>query len=76
MAGDTGARLDQRWEDGVPHHPFSEAVVRAMAEIDREAGLPVDIEIGGDGDNGETMMFLLDEWVERNGGKCPCCGKK
>jgi len=51
-------------------------VVRAMSKIDGEAGLPVDIKMGGDGDIGETMMFLLDVWIEKNGGKCPCCGKK
>ena len=68
--------MRDRWSEGLDHHPFSEAVVKAINEIDMEAGLHFDFKTGGDGDEGETLMYWLDEWIERNGGKCPCCGKR
>ena len=68
--------MRDRWSEGLSHHPFSEAVVKAINEIDDEAGLYFDFKTGGDGDTGETLIFWLDEWIERHGGVCPCCGKQ
>ena len=51
----------QRWEQGVEHDPRSEEIVRAMAKLDWEFyDGHLDIRVGGDGDNGESMMYLLD----------------
>jgi len=53
--------IGKRWANEIPHHPKS---VQLMAEIQY-----VDFKyntdyfrwkIGGDGDNGETLMYVLD----------------
>lgn len=52
---------DERWEQGIDHDPRSERLVRAMGKIDFEVGGDhLQIKMGGDGDNGEHMMYLLD----------------
>ena len=51
----------ERWEQGIEHDPRSEEIVRAMARLDWEHyNGALDIRCGGDGDNGESMMYLLD----------------
>jgi len=68
--------MRDRWAEGLPHHPFSVSVVQAIKDIDENDGnLYFDFRTGGDGDNGETLMFWLDEWIEQHG-KCPCCRKE
>jgi len=55
----------ERWEQGIDHDPRSEKIIRAMARLDWElCDGALDIEVGGDGDNGETMMYLLDCYFE------------
>lgn len=57
--------IEKRWEKGIPHHPNSIKIVKAMSVLDYElGGDSLDIKIGGDGDNGEAMMFLLDLYFE------------
>ena len=57
----TNPTLEERWEQGIDHDPRSEKLVRAMAKIDFEQCQDsLQINVGGDGDNGETMMYLLD----------------
>ncbi len=58
--------INERWEQGVPHDPRSEAIARGIAEIDfNECGDSFGFKFGGDGDNGETLMYLLDVYFER-----------
>lgn len=52
--------IDRRWEDGVPHDPRSEELYENIARIDYEADDIFDWKSGGDGDNGEQLMYLLD----------------
>ena len=55
----------ERWEQGIDHDPRSEKLVRAMAKIDFDlCDDSLQINVGGDGDNGETMMYLLDYFFE------------
>lgn len=55
----------QRWEEGIDHDPRSEEIIRAMAKLDVAiGGDALWINIGGDGDNGEHMMYLLDCYFE------------
>lgn len=62
-------KVVDRWSEGIPHHPLSELIVGAMSHIDWKCyDLAVDIRHGGDGDNGEMMMYILDEYFERFGG--------
>ena len=55
----------KRWEQGIPHHPKSEAMMEDLMNAD---WLFSDDYFcwkkGGDGDNGETLMFALDIMFE------------
>lgn len=50
--------LDRRWSAGEPHDPRSTALFETLREIDVDEELAW--ECGGDGDNGETLMWQLD----------------
>ena len=55
----------QRREEGVPHHPKSVELVKALAHIDEKIyGNYFDWRTGGDGDNGETLMYEMDIYFE------------
>lgn len=56
---------DERWEQGVPHNPKSVELVKAIDQLDwkySEGGF--DFKMGGDGDSGETLAYLLDMYFE------------
>ena len=54
-----------RWEDGIDHHDKSERIVRFMAEHDfYDYNDSMCIKVGGDGDNGEAMMYIMDAFFE------------
>ena len=54
-----------RWEDGIDHHPMSERLMSFLMEHDFE-----DYDdyfcwkMGGDGDNGEALMYQMDAYFE------------
>lgn len=53
--------INKRWEEGTPHHPRSEALYGAISDLDY--CFQDDMfgwKSGGDGDNGEALMYLLD----------------
>lgn len=55
----------ERWAGGIDHDPRSEKIVRRIAELDFEKnGDYFGFSIGGDGDNGEALMYLLDMYFE------------
>lgn len=57
--------INKRWEQGVDHHMKSVEVVKAMADIDFNiGGDSLGITMGGDGDNGEAMMYALDIYFD------------
>ena len=57
-----------RWGDGLNHHPMSARLARFLADHDFEDyGDYFCWKVGGDGDNGETLMFQMDaffEWLD------------
>lgn len=56
---------DKRWEDGVEHHPKSERLMEFLADYDFiKYGDHFCWKKGGDGDNGETLMYQLDAFFE------------
>lgn len=59
--------INERWEKGIPHDPRSVKLVKAMADIDFANGDGMCIKTGGDGDNGEHMMYLLDIYFANSG---------
>ncbi len=54
-----------RWGKGIPHDPRSEEIGRALGEIDVDVfGDYFQWNFGGDGDNGETLLYQLDIYFE------------
>ena len=60
--------VKDKWSLGESHHPLSELLVRTMAIIGWDKFSHFDIRCGGDGDEGETMMFILDSYFEEFNG--------
>ena len=57
--------IGKRWENGVEHHPKSIELFKRIAEIDFEhMDDHFNWKSGGDGDNGEALMYLLDIYFE------------
>lgn len=54
-----------RWEDGIEHHPMSERLMRFLSEHDfNDYDDHFCWKIGGDGDNGEALMYQMDAFFE------------
>lgn len=55
-----------RWEDGIPHDPRSVELYKSIADIAwTEFDDAFCFKSGGDGDNGEALMYILDVHFER-----------
>ena len=66
--------ITTRWEEGIPHHPKSKALVKRIQALDWELlNGYFDFSTGGDGDNGETLMFLLDVMFEEDDNENRLC---
>lgn len=69
MMADPKLTPGQRWEQGVAHDPRSVEIYKAIEKIDfEENGDSLCLKSGGDGDNGESLMYLLDCYFARNPG--------
>lgn len=54
-----------RWGKGIPHDPRSIEIVEALVEIDfHQFDDHFSWKTGGDGDNGESLMYELDMYFE------------
>lgn len=54
-----------RWEDGINHHPMSIRIMLFLSEHDfNDYDDFFCWKYGGDGDNGETLMYQLDAFFE------------
>lgn len=63
---DIETNITKRWEQGIPHHWKSIELMEALIEIDfNSCGDYFHWKKGGDGDNGETLMFEMDIFFER-----------
>lgn len=59
--------LNKRWESGKEHHPLADKLARLIGEIDfYHCGDYFCFKFGGDGDNGEFLIWILSEIFERN----------
>ena len=53
--------IETRWENGIEHHPKSEKLMERITKIDWLFNNDRFCwKKGGDGDNGEDLMFLLE----------------
>jgi hypothetical protein len=50
----------ERWEQGIDHDPRSKALFKSIRQLDLQYGDLFCFKAGGDGDNGEWLMYLLD----------------
>jgi hypothetical protein len=65
QAKDAGLTSKKRWEEGIPHHPMSERLMNFLKTHDwNDYNGHFDWETGGDGDNGESLMFQMDAFFE------------
>jgi len=53
---------EQRWEQGTPHHKKSLEFKALVDKIQDQEDYA--IEFGGDGDEGEIWLYMLDEFFE------------
>lgn len=53
-----------RWEKGISHHPKSIELYHYIKDIDFAFGDFFCFKHGGDGDNGEHLMYLMDSFFE------------
>ena len=56
--------INKRWIDGVAHHERSIDAYNAIRYLDMINENRFDFRSGGDGDNGEVLMYLMDMYFE------------
>ena len=57
--------INKRWRDSTPHHPKSVALFTRIEYLDFHLhGDYFCWKSGGDGDNGEMLMFQMDIYFE------------
>lgn len=68
-------KLELRTLGQIPHHPLTEKLYRRIADLDfYELDDSFCFKSGGDGDNGEVLMSLMDLALEQEGlvQECSC----
>ena len=59
--------ITKRWEDGVEHDPRSYKLYKRISDLDFHVGSDsFGFKSGGNGDNGEHLMYLLDILFEED----------
>lgn len=56
--------IEERWEQGIEHHNESVKLIKLINKLDTNDELCLDL--GGDGDLGETLAYYLDELIDRD----------
>jgi hypothetical protein len=60
----------RRWEEGIPHHPMSKRLMSFLKDYDStDCGDHFCWKTGGDGDNGECLMYEMDVFFEMLDGR-------
>ena len=59
------SKIDERWEQGTDHHPMSIRLMEFLSKHDFNDCYDYFCwKTGGDGDNGETLMYEMDAFFE------------
>ena len=68
-------KYKDRWSEGIPHDPRSIKIYKGIEKIAyEEYGDYFCFKSGGDGDNGEILMYILDDYFEDEDNKgCILC---
>jgi hypothetical protein len=65
LAVEAGTIRKDRWEQGIDHHPMSKRLMKFLEEHDlKDYGDYFCWKVGGDGDNGEILMYEMDAFFE------------
>ena len=65
LAKEKGLTSKKRWEDGIPHHPRSSELMSFLEDHDiHDYNDYFCWKVGGDGDNGESLMYEMDAFFE------------
>lgn len=60
-----GNTTKKRWEEGIEHHPISKRLMAFLCEHDfKDYDDYFCWKKGGDGDNGEILMYEMDAFFE------------
>lgn len=57
--------IDGRWENGIPHRGQAVKLFMQITNVDYDNHDYFKWRLGGDGDNGEELMFILDILYDR-----------
>lgn len=57
------ATASDLWESGIEHHDESVQLIKLVNKLDTDDS--VGLDLGGDGDLGETLAYFLDELINR-----------
>lgn len=61
-----GVTTKDRWGEGIGHHPKLLELMTFLAEHDfNDCGDSFCWDVGGDGDNGESLMYEMDAYFEQ-----------
>jgi hypothetical protein len=64
-AQELGLTSIDRWADDVDHHPMSMRLMKFLSEHDFKDNQDIFCwKMGGDGDNGELLMYEMDAFFE------------
>lgn len=64
-ARELGLTGKDRWSEGIAHHPKSLQLMKFLVDHDfNDCGDYFGWRMGGDGDNGETLMYQMDAFFE------------
>jgi len=59
-------KIEDRWNKGIPHNEDAEITGRLIGDVDFcHFNDYFEWRFGGDGDNGECLIYLLDELFDR-----------
>ena len=57
--------ITKRWEQGIHHHKKSKEIMKILEDMDLKYGNDYfGWKTGGDGDNGEHLMYEMDIYFE------------
>jgi hypothetical protein len=57
--------INIRWEEGMPHHPKAIEMAQIIEDADyKYGGDYFQFKFGGDGDNGEQLLYALSIYFE------------
>lgn len=58
-------KIKDRWSQGINHEPGTIELIKLIGEMDfHHFGDYFCIKTGGDGDNGESLAYILDALIE------------